>query len=318
MQPRRIVHISDSHLSRQHYREHMKSMKLLLRSVLEAGCDHLIITGDIVSTAEPDDFYCARELLGSFGLLHPDKLTVIPGNHDIFGGPHRATEVPEFPKHIRTIDYVRNLRLFEEAFAETFVDVRQLRAGQLFPFVKTLGSVEIIGLNSIPPWSIWDNPFGSNGLVDEKQCDALAEWSKESPSPNGIRIVAMHHHFGTVGDDNVQSKLWKRIESRTMRLRKRRRVLKHFDALNVRCVLHGHIHKNVVYEKNKIIFANAAGAVCDDPIRYLKYNKLEIAGSKVQATIETLPHPYQLPMVAIPSHRFKAYSSEPLFASQGA
>ncbi len=53
--PFRVAHISDPHLSRQFYREHIKSFKLLLRSILEMEYDHVKITGDIVSTADPDD-----------------------------------------------------------------------------------------------------------------------------------------------------------------------------------------------------------------------------------------------------------------------
>jgi DNA repair exonuclease SbcCD nuclease subunit len=60
-----IAHISDPHLSRQHYREHIKSFKMLLRSMLNEGADHIIITGDIVSTANEDDYYLAREILSS-------------------------------------------------------------------------------------------------------------------------------------------------------------------------------------------------------------------------------------------------------------
>jgi 3',5'-cyclic AMP phosphodiesterase CpdA len=296
----------------------MKSMKLLLRSIAETEYDHLIITGDIVSTADPDDFYCARELFGSFGLLHPDRLTVVPGNHDIFGGPHRATDVPGFPRHISTIDYLHNLTLFEDAFAETFVGVRRPASGQLYPFVKTLGDIQIIGLNSIPPWSLWDNPLGSNGLVDDDQCSALEALSRDTTAVMHRRIVAMHHHFGTVVDETAQNSVWKKIESRTMRLRKRRRLLRHFDSLNVKCILHGHIHKSLIYEKDGMTFANGAGSVCDDPVRYLKYNKLTIDQFGIQISIVRLPHPYQLPMAAIPRYRTRARSSLPQFASQGA
>ncbi len=59
--------------SRQFYREHLKSFKLLLKSILAAGCDHLVITGDIVSTGEEEDYYLAREILGNLDLLNSDS-----------------------------------------------------------------------------------------------------------------------------------------------------------------------------------------------------------------------------------------------------
>ena len=136
-----IAHLSDPHLSRQYYREHIKSFKILLRTILDHGCDHLVITGDIVSTGDPDDYYLARTILTTFGLMDSKRLTIVPGNHDVFGGPHRAVDVLSFPRYIRTVDYHRRLALFEEAFAETFVGAKQLNSGNLFPFVERSGSL---------------------------------------------------------------------------------------------------------------------------------------------------------------------------------
>lgn len=119
----RLVHISDPHLSRQFYREHLKSFKLLLKSILAAGCDHLVITGDLVSTGEEEDYYLAREILGTLDLLNSARLTVIPGNHDIFGGPHRAVDVLSFPHYIRNVDYARHLERFQVVFGETLEEV---------------------------------------------------------------------------------------------------------------------------------------------------------------------------------------------------
>jgi Icc protein len=168
-----IAHLSDPHLSRRYYREHIKSLKILLRSILEAGCDHIVISGDIVSTADPDDYFLAREVFANLGLLDGRRLTLVPGNHDIFGGPHRATDVLSFPRHIRTVDYRKNFNLFHDAFFETFLNAEQLLPGEHYPFIKRVGPFSIIGLNSIPPWSPLENPLGTNGMVDDRQYAAL-------------------------------------------------------------------------------------------------------------------------------------------------
>lgn len=311
----KIAHLSDPHLSRQFYREHIKSLKILLRSVLDAGYDHIVISGDLVSTADEDDYYLAREILGKLGLLNSERLTVVPGNHDIFGGPHRAMDLLSFPQHIRSVDYQRHLKLFQGAFAETFDGVRRLSSNGLFPFAKEVGPFTIIGLNSIPPWSLWDNPLGTNGLIDEKQLRELRQIENNDAS-DSIRIVALHHHFTNLNDTSSDSGLWRRIESNTMRLKGRRRLLRYFESINVRYILHGHIHRNEIYTRNNIYLANGAGAVCDDPVRFLKYNTVTWDGNESKLKTETLPIPYQTSTVTMSLHKHRKPLSIPVLAHQ--
>jgi 3',5'-cyclic AMP phosphodiesterase CpdA len=296
----KLVHISDTHLSRQFYRENIKSFKILLETVLEEGADHIVITGDIVSTADPDDFYLAREIFSTFGLLDPDKLTVVPGNHDIFGGPHRAVDVLSFPKYIRGVDYTKNLKLFCDSFSETFVGVKTLVKDSLFPFVKQTGPFSILGLNSISRWSLWNNPLGSNGSLSSEQVVSLKSLIESNFQIEDTLLVAMHHHSHDLSDEVLQSKLWKKIESKTMRLKKRKKIIKLFNKLNVSYVLHGHVHLNELYEKKNIKFMNGAGAVCDDPIPFLKYNIIERENGETCARVEQLSIPYQTSTVKKP------------------
>lgn len=293
LRPFTLVHISDPHLSRQYYREHIKSFKLLLEAILEQSCDHLLMTGDIVSTADPDDYFLARAILARFGLLHSSKLTVVPGNHDIFGGPHRAVDVLSFPRYIRSVDYSRHLNLFVEAFEEAFKGCTFPVAGRVFPFVKEVGPFALIGLNSIPPWSPWDNPLGSNGLIDDIQGEGLSHAADSLLVRDRIPIVAIHHHFNDlIADSSSTSTLWRVIEHKTMRMKRRRKLLKLFNALKVRYVFHGHIHRNETYERQGIRFVNGAGAVCDDPIRLLKFNTVTFVQGSCTLRMQSLPIPF--------------------------
>lgn len=102
-----------------------------------------------------------------------------------------------------------------------------------------------------------------------------------------------------------------------MRMKKRRRTLKLLRSLNIRYILHGHIHRNEIYEREGITLANGAGSVCDDPQRFLKYNKLTFDGGKAEIRTVVLPFEFQasvatmkyprltLPPVSIP--RFKSH-----------
>lgn len=306
--PYLLAHISDPHVSRRYYRDHIKSLKLLLRAVLDAGCDHVVVTGDIVSTADPDDFALAREIFGTLGLLSADRLTVVPGNHDVFGGPHRATDVLEFPSRIRTVDRAAMRALFVDAFAETFEGVMRPDPALPFPFVKRAGPFDIIGIDSTMPWSLLRNPLGSNGHVDDAQLRALSALAQRGADASRIPVVAMHHHLRDAVDATPDHRLWTAIERRTMRLRGRARLLRRLASLDARVVLHGHVHLNETYIVRGMRVANGAGAVCDDPIPFIKYNTLRVHEGNLGLEIRTLPVPYQsqtLPRVQsrwIPAH----------------
>jgi 3',5'-cyclic AMP phosphodiesterase CpdA len=309
----RIAHLSDPHLSRRYYREHMKSFKKLLRMLEDERIDHLIISGDIVSTADEDDFLLAREILSKAGFLESDRLTVVPGNHDIFGGPHRAIDVVSFPRHIRSVDFQYRHKLFRTAFAESFEGVEKLAPEKDYPFLKKVGPLAVIGLSSIPPWSLRHNPLGTNGAIDPDQFQALSEPKLHERLNGLIPVVAIHHHFNELSNDNpATSSWWKRIESSTMRMRKRRKLLRLFRDLNVRYILHGHVHRNEIYERDGIVLANGAGSVCDDPVRNLKYNRLTASrdGSGLKTIV--LPVPYETSRLDEPIRRINRLQTFPI------
>jgi 3',5'-cyclic-AMP phosphodiesterase len=309
-----IAHISDPHISRQYYREHMKSFKLLLRAVVDEGVDHIIVSGDIISTGHEDDFYLAREIFSNLDLLDSNKLTVVPGNHDIFGGPHRAVDVLSFPQHIRSVDYKYRKELFQSAFAETYNGVHRIGTSDLFPFVKIVGPFNIIGLNSIPPWSLRRNPLGTNGHVNDQQIESLEQIGTSGVLADRTNIIVLHHHFNNLlQSDYHAGNVWTRIESNTMRMKKRRKLIRIFESLNIRYVLHGHIHRNEIYERSGILFANGAGAVCDDPVRFLKYNLLQQKDGYCTIRIRQLQIPYQVSTLTMALHRKQRLLSIPEF-----
>lgn len=299
-----LAHISDLHLSRDFHREHFKSLRRLLHAVLREGCDHLVITGDIVSTGEIKDFSWARRILERYQFLTGNRLTVVPGNHDIFGGPHRAEDVLSFPQHIRNVDYRRRLDLFNEAFAESFQGSAFVLPGRRYPFVKRLGPFTMIGLNSVLPWSWWKNPVGSNGMVDEEQLQGLRLLVDSRLLENRIPIVVIHHHFdGCAEEEPSTGGLWNRIEPRTMRLRGQRRLLKLLHRLKVRVVLHGHVHRNDIYARKGIRFANGAGAVSGDSVPFLRFNRLLFADDMCTLDTRLLRVPFRTSAILSWRHR---------------
>jgi 3',5'-cyclic AMP phosphodiesterase CpdA len=99
----RIVHLSDIHFWRYAFhplrllskrllgtaslflgrgrRFRLERVPELIERVRSLDADHLLITGDLTTTALPGEFHHAKTALSA--LLHdPAKVTIIPGNHD--------------------------------------------------------------------------------------------------------------------------------------------------------------------------------------------------------------------------------------------
>jgi predicted phosphodiesterase len=172
-------------------------------------------------------------------------------------------------------------------------------------------------LNSIPPWSLRQNPLGTNGMLDDQQFDALEKIASFGVLADRTNIVVIHHHFNDIFQSDYEcSKLWTKIESNTMRMKKRKKIIRLFQSSNVRYVLHGHIHRNEIYDRNGILFANGAGAVCDDPVRFLKYNVLEYSDGYCNMKIRQLPIPYQVSTVTQALHRMHKPLQIPIFATK--
>jgi 3',5'-cyclic AMP phosphodiesterase CpdA len=99
----RIVHVSDIHFWRYAYnplrflgkrllgtaalllgrarRFRIERVPELVRAVLSLEADHLLISGDVTTTALPSEFRAARTSLADW-LVDPERVTILPGNHD--------------------------------------------------------------------------------------------------------------------------------------------------------------------------------------------------------------------------------------------
>jgi 3',5'-cyclic AMP phosphodiesterase CpdA len=292
----RIAHISDTHVSPEYNRFNIVKLKNLLLHVIDEGFDHIAITGDITAQAEERGYRSVRRLLKDLGLLNYDKLTVTIGNHDIFGGVHRAEDIFTFGAHCRTTGYDEKLRIFERTFRETF-PVKAYDGESLFPFVKIIGPVALVGLNSIRRFHPILNPVGSNGLISERELEE-AERILKHPSIAGLKkIVLIHHHFNKYRpySDSIGSALYHKFESRTLKLHGRRSVEDVFKNTGVDIVLHGHTHVEGVYSRNGILYSSTAltpvepkdGAEQDDAGRSLRFNEIAISDS---GNIEIIKH----------------------------
>ena len=255
----RIAHISDTHISPEYNRWNIVKLKNLLSRVVDEGHDHVVITGDIAGHGEERDFRSVRRTLKYFGLLKYEKLTVTIGNHDIFGGVQRAEDLLSFGKHCRSTNYGEKINLFEQAFRETF-PAKAYEGERIFPFVKIIGPVVFIGMNSVRPFHPLFNPFGSNGHISKRQLDAV-ERILSHPSITGLKkIILIHHHFNKYRpfSESLGNKLYQLFESQTLKLHGRKNVEEIFWKSKVDAVLHGHSHIPGIYSNTGIIYSGTA------------------------------------------------------------
>ncbi len=255
----RVAHISDTHVSPEYNRRNILKLKSLLSAVVDENYDHVVITGDIAGHGEERDFKSVRRILKYFGLLEYEKLTVTIGNHDIFGGVHRAEDLLSFGKHCRSVNYAEKVGLFERAFRETF-PTKAFETERIFPFVKIIGPIGFVGVNSVRPFHPILNPFGSNGHVSDRQLQAI-ERIFSHPSIDGLsKVVLVHHHFNKYRpySSSMADKLYHIFESQSLKLHERRRVQNIFKTLGVDGVLHGHTHLEGIYSDSGIVYSSTA------------------------------------------------------------
>ena len=108
----RIIHVSDIHFWQYEFnplrllskrligmaslvsgrarRFRLEGVPRLVAQVRRLEPDHILITGDLTTTALPEEFRAARAALADW-LEDPDRVTIVPGNHDRYTlGAHRS------------------------------------------------------------------------------------------------------------------------------------------------------------------------------------------------------------------------------------
>ncbi|MEI9901579.1 MAG: metallophosphoesterase [Hyphomicrobium sp.] len=190
-----LAHVSDVHLSplaglalrhlnvkrglgylnwrRQRQQTHHRAaLDLIVADMKAHAPDHIAVTGDLINLGLPLEYEAATAWLHDLG--SSQDVTVVPGNHDIY------TTLRNDPGVARWEDYMR-----ADAFGEKF----RLPGPAAFPFVRRVGPVALVGVNS----AVETPPFVAAGEVGEKQLAALDELLMRLEGEAMIRVVLIHH-----------------------------------------------------------------------------------------------------------------------------
>lgn len=126
--------------------------------------DHIAITGDLINLGLPAEYDAALAWLKTVG--PPEQVTVIPGNHDIYSKLHGDIGVARWAAYMG-------------GDADTHA----------FPFVRRLGPVALIGLNS----AVETPPFVASGQLGPDQIEVTRDLLERLYDDGAIRVVLIHH-----------------------------------------------------------------------------------------------------------------------------
>lgn len=272
----KIAHISDLHICYKDENGNGKKLVELLNDIEKRKCDHLVITGDLVENPDIKDFYYVKEILSHFDFTDSTKLSIVPGNHDIFGGAKKGIEEGLFFSNVcKNVNYNENVDKFIEVFKDSFNEEMS------FPYLKIFDGIAIVGINSIDHWSADKNPEGSNGRIDKNEIKKLKKIFTSEEVKGKYILVLMHHHLykEELLEELPKHSLWLKVISYKMKLHKRKKILKLFKKYNVNLVLHGHTHISDVYNINEVPVVNSSASaipLTDDQIR--SYHIISIPG----------------------------------------
>ncbi len=286
----KIAHLSDLHFTTFFNKNNLQEIDFALSFVTKNKIDHLVITGDLTDNASPQDFEILRNLFKKHNLLDGERLSIVIGNHDIFGGVQTAEDIFNFPAKCRSIDFNKKIIEFYDYFNETFRNCVYIQPERIFPYAKILSGILLIGLNSISEYSKTKNIFASNGSIKYDQLFELIHIFNDYKNNYQSIIILTHHHFNKIKVDKNSSSnnFWQKIEKQTMKLRKKERIINFFKAYNVDLVMHGHYHENKKYIRKGIKFLTAGGSFMGSTLSKIKINIVTLNSKDLKCEILTL------------------------------
>jgi Icc-related predicted phosphoesterase len=181
----------------------MEVMPALVERVQELKPDHLLVTGDLTTTALDEEFQAVRRSLAALP-QNPSFLTVVPGNHD------RYTRESERDG------------IFEKYFAE-------FAPSPSYPWLKQIGpDTAILGLDPCH-----SNPISARGTISAEQLRRAAELLDGAGLNVKRLLVACHYPVALPAGI---------IESRGHGLRGSRHMQAFLARYSPALYCHGHIH----------------------------------------------------------------------------
>jgi 3',5'-cyclic AMP phosphodiesterase CpdA len=144
----------------------------LVRDLAAMPVDHVAVTGDLVNIALAAEFAQAHQWLARLG--PPERVTVVPGNHDAYVREAMAHRLRHWG------DYMRG---------DAAGPIAAPGGQSHFPFVRRRGPAALIGLSTAVP----TGPFLATGRLGADQLMRLSDALDALGREGLFRIVLIHH-----------------------------------------------------------------------------------------------------------------------------
>jgi 3',5'-cyclic AMP phosphodiesterase CpdA len=188
-------------------------LALVERDIAERNVDHIAVTGDLVNLALTAEFAAAHQWLARLG--PPERVTVVPGNHDAYVRAASAHPLRYWG------DYMRG---------DADGPLTAPGAATHFPFVRRRGPVALVGLSTAVP----TGPLMATGRLGADQLMRLADTLERLGREGVFRVVLIHHPPLS----RLKQHLKRLVDAGPLR----RIIAEHGAEL----VLHGHAHVHLL------------------------------------------------------------------------
>lgn len=194
------------------FRHHLAALEALVADCRRQACDATVVTGDAINIALPSEFAAARKWLNDN--LDSSRTLFAPGNHDAYVGVPWAEGIGRFAPFMEGVRY-------DDLAPRAPADAAD------FPYVRTVGAIRFIVLNSARPTA----PTLASGRLGEAQIARLRRELADAAAAGLCRVVALHHPAE------------KGLVSRRKGLDDGPALRAAFSELGVELVVHGHAHR---------------------------------------------------------------------------
>jgi 3',5'-cyclic-AMP phosphodiesterase len=253
-----VAHMSDLHWGFS--TAHNAFLEQRLKQLENERPDHLVISGDLSQSGHPSEFAGLVHLLRKYSYYSAERLTVIPGNHDLFSfffkefrqGRDFYARMHKVPAAAFRLvrygwkQYQADLTAFDKAFHKTFDNILTIRDDASlshYPFIKLLSDhIALIALdsNQLLP-QVRRNAVCSNGYVDPISARRILS---HPILQNKFKMVVMHH---PLWPESVLAQRHGHWFAAMVKLRNRSEIVNLLSEFKVDLVLHGHYHFHESY-----------------------------------------------------------------------
>ena len=242
------------------------AVRAAAREIRRLQVDHVVITGDVTNLALEQEFELVRRLLDDDLAMPTDRVSIVPGNHDVYTGGSFRSE--------------RFCKYFAPYLHSDLPEARVAGALPGFPFVKLRGPAAIIGLSTALPRP----PLFASGVLGSAQLDALSGILAHPEVARRTPIILQHHPI-----HNPKRRVKRLMDGLVDAAAEMTTLAPIEQGLLLHGHLHRRIHRKVKTERGSLasVGATSASLIHESDEKMGGFNIYEIAPERGRCTISS-------------------------------